>query len=85
MTRACMTRLAASLIVIAALAATSASGQSLRESAQNAVRTNPRIDVVTNNRQAVEQELARARGQYYPQVDLRAGVGPEWSENNTTR
>jgi outer membrane protein, adhesin transport system len=62
-----------------------APAQSLRESAQEAIKTNPRVDVVARNRQAVEQELARARGQYLPQVDLRAGIGPEWSDNNTTR
>jgi adhesin transport system outer membrane protein len=27
----------------------------------------------------------RARGLYLPQVDARAGVGPEWSDNATTR
>ena len=51
-----------------------AAAQSLRESAQEAIKTNPRVDVVARNRQAVEQELARARGQYLPQVDLRAGA-----------
>lgn len=77
-------RVAALAWVIGALAAP-AGAQSLRDSAQIAVKTNPRVDVVTYNRQAVEQELARARGQYLPQVDLRAGIGPEGSDNNTTR
>lgn len=63
----------------------SALAQTLRESAQEAVRSNPRVDVVAFNRQAVEQELARARGQYLPQLDLRAGGGPEWSDNGSTR
>ena len=62
-----------------------AAAQSLRDSAQAAIKTNPRVDVLTYNRQAVEQELARARGQYLPQIDLRAGIGPEGSDNNTTR
>ena len=74
--------LALALILAAAGGAT---GQTLRESAQEAVRSNPRVDVVAFNRQAVEQELARARGQYLPQLDLRAGGGPEWSDNGTTR
>jgi len=72
-------------IGVAIAAATPASAQSLRESAQTAIRTNPRVDVVTTNRQAIDQELARARGAYYPQLDLRAGIGPEWSDNSTTR
>ena len=49
--------LALALILAAAGGAT---GQTLRESAQEAVRSNPRVDVVAFNRQAVEQELARA-------------------------
>lgn len=73
------------VLVAGVLGSVTARAQSLRDSAQAAIKTNPRLDVVTNNRQAVEQELARARGQYLPQVDLRAGVGPEWSENGTTR
>ncbi|MBL8700312.1 MAG: TolC family outer membrane protein [Alphaproteobacteria bacterium] len=80
-----MTVLAIAVLAMFVLATGVAEAQSLRDSAQQAVKTNPRLDVVTNNRQAVEQELARARGQYLPQVDLRAGVGPEWSENGTTR
>ena len=67
------------------MAALPACAQTIRESAQAAIRTNPRVDVVTNNRQAIEQELARARGQYLPQVDLRAGAGPEYTYNNGTR
>jgi adhesin transport system outer membrane protein len=77
------------LVALAAIAAWGVAGgaaaQTIRESAQTAIRTNPRVEVVTNNRQAVEQELARARGQYYPQVDLRGGIGPEYTYNNNTR
>ncbi|HVK89194.1 MAG TPA: metal ABC transporter permease, partial [Kofleriaceae bacterium] len=39
------------VIGVAIAAATPASAQSLRESAQTAIRTNPRVDVVTTNRQ----------------------------------
>lgn len=89
MTAPLLRRLRVVLIVlqcsVAMAFATPGAAQSLKESAQEAIKTNPRVDVVARNRQAVEQELARARGQYYPQVDLRAGVGPEWSDNNTTR
>ena len=62
-----------------------AGAQTLRDTAREAVRTNPRIDVVARNREAVGQELARARGQYLPQIDLRVGAGPERTENATTR
>src|SRR4029453_17645327 len=74
------------LPVALTLAVVAAAGaQTPSESARTAIRPNPRVDVVTSNRQAVGQELERARGQYYPQVDLRGAIGPEWSDNSSTR
>jgi adhesin transport system outer membrane protein len=61
------------------------SAQSLRQTAQDAVRTHPRVDLVSRNREAVGQELARARGLFLPQIDLRVGGGPERSDNASTR
>lgn len=79
--------LAAFLSVLCAVGGASlpASAQTLRDTAREAVRTNPRVDVVARNREAVGQELERARGLYLPQLDLRVGGGPERSENSTTR
>ena len=62
-----------------------ASGQTLTDSVTKAVVDHPRVGVVANNRLAVESELRRARGLYYPQVDFRAAVGPEWTNNTSTR
>lgn len=62
-----------------------AMAQSLRESVATAIGGNPRIGVITTNRQAVEQELNQARALYLPQVDLRAAAGPEYTDSPTTR
>ena len=62
-----------------------APAQTLRHSAQEAVLTHPRVGLVARNREAVGQELARARGLNLPQIDLRIGGGPEWTDSATTR
>lgn len=59
--------------------------QTLQETVEKAVRTNPTIGVVTSNRQAVDQELRQARGLYLPQIDIRGAVGPEWTDSPGTR
>lgn len=58
---------------------------SLQESVAKAVSTNPRIGSLQSNRLAIDQELKQARGLYLPQVDLRAAIGPEWSDSPRTR
>jgi adhesin transport system outer membrane protein len=64
---------------------TACAAQTLQQSAVDAIRSNPRIEVVARNREAIEQEVARARGLYLPQIDLRVGAGPERTENASTR
>lgn len=63
----------------------SAEAETLRNTAQEAILSHPRVNVVARNREAVEQELARARGLFLPQVDLRVGGGPERTDNSSTR
>ena len=58
---------------------------SLQDSVAKAVSTHPRIGSLQSNRLAIDQELRQARGLYLPQVDLRAAVGPEWSDSPSTR
>ena len=58
---------------------------SVTDSVRAALQTNPEIGVVKADRRAVDQELRLARSGYLPAVDLRAAVGPEYSENSTTR
>jgi adhesin transport system outer membrane protein len=76
--------LAASALLAVSIASP-AGAQSLGEAVGLAVETNPDIGQARANRQAVDAELAQARGLYLPQVDLEASVGPEWTNDNNTR
>ncbi len=58
-------------------------GASLADTVQHTVRTNPEILQSAANRRAIDFELRQAKGLYFPQIDLRAGVGPEWSDNTS--
>ena len=62
-----------------------AQAASLSETVQQAITTNPDILRSASNRRAIGKELEQANGLYWPQVDLRAAIGPEWSNNSTTR
>ncbi len=62
-----------------------ADAASLLDSVQLALETNPEVDVVKADRLAVDQELRQARAGYFPSIDFRAGVGPEYSDTPTTR
>jgi adhesin transport system outer membrane protein len=76
---------AAALAAALSLAGTNAGAQTLQETVQKAISSSPTIGVVTNNRQAVEQELRQARGLYLPQIDAKVAGGPEWTDNASTR
>ena len=56
---------------------------SLADTVQYTVRTNPEVLQSAANRRAIDFELRQAKGLYFPQIDLRAGVGPEWSDNTS--
>ena len=58
---------------------------SLEETIQAALETNPEVGVVQADRSAIDQELRQARAQYFPSVDVRGAVGPEYSNNPSTR
>ena len=83
-----MGTLAATAVLAAALSAglaAGASGASLEETVQHALTTNPDILQAAANRRALDNELNQANGLYLPQIDFKAAVGPEWSNNSTTR
>lgn len=65
-------------------AMTPASAASLQEVVSLAISTNPEVGEVSNDRRAIDQELRQGRALYYPQIDLRAATGVEWSDNETT-
>ena len=62
-----------------------AEAASLADTVQYTIRTNPEVLQAGANRRAIDFELRQARGLYYPQIDLRAGVGPEWTRNTTIK
>ena len=75
---------AAGLAMIVDGAAAPTSAMSLQEAVSMAISTNPSVGQVSNDRRAIDQELRQGRALYYPQVDLRAASGVEWSDNVTT-
>jgi adhesin transport system outer membrane protein len=73
--------LSASVALSAVLLAGTAHAQSLSDTVRMTVETNPKILSQEHNRSAIDSELRRARSLYLPQVDMRASLGPEYTEN----
>ena len=55
------------------------------DSVAAALSYNPRLKVLQDNHQAIGFELERARGGYFPRVDLAAGYGAESYNDEITR
>ena len=66
------------------LGAGQAEAETLADSVKTAITTNPRVQSAVQSRRSIDSEVRRARGLYLPQIDLRAGDGPEYSENSFT-
>lgn len=75
------------MLAAAILIATGAAAQAgqLEEVVSGAVLSNPEVKWVVNARNAVFEEERQARGGFYPKIDFAAGIGYEWTSNNTTR
>lgn len=58
---------------------------SLPETVERTLRTHPEQLISEANREAERERLAQARAGYFPEVNLHAGWGREYSENSTTR
>jgi adhesin transport system outer membrane protein len=78
-------RIFANVIVLSVVASGGALAETLEETIEAALRTNPDIGVVQADRKAIDQELRQARALYMPSIDLRAAAGPEYSNSVTTR
>jgi len=57
----------------------------LEESIVRALQFNPDVGIVQSDRKAIDQELRQARALYMPSIDLRAAVGPEFTNSTGTR
>lgn len=71
--------------VLAALACQQAVAESLKDSVEKTINTNPDVLIDVNRRLSAEKTVDQAKGGYYPKVDLGLGIGREWSENISTR
>ncbi|RAP36438.1 MULTISPECIES: TolC family outer membrane protein [Legionella] len=56
----------------------------LNEAVQHGMISNPDVLYNTAKSLSARQGIDKAKGAYYPTVDLNAGFGREWSENPTT-
>ncbi len=59
--------------------------QSLQQAVQTALKTHPKVLASDALRRAAAQDLAQARGGYFPSVDLNLGAGRERTESPTVR
>ncbi|MEM8948695.1 MAG: TolC family outer membrane protein [Pseudomonadota bacterium] len=62
-----------------------ASADTLEDSILRALSFNPDVGVVQSDRRAIDQELRQARALYLPSIDLRAAIGPEFTNSTGTR
>ena len=58
---------------------------SVNDSVAAALSYNPRLKMLQTNHEAIGFELDRARGGYFPRVDISAGYGTEAYSDRTTR
>ncbi|HEX6015508.1 MAG TPA: hypothetical protein VFY87_27655 [Geminicoccaceae bacterium] len=52
---------------------------SIRDTVLATLDSSPEVNIVKTNRRAVDQELRQARAGYYPSLDARAAIGPEYT------
>ena len=67
------------------VAVSDANAVTLEEAVRAALKTNPDIGAVVENRRAVDYELSQARSGFLPTVDLNSSSGKEYANNSTTR
>ncbi len=58
---------------------------SLEDVVRETIVTNPDVQIVSSQRDSIEQEMEQARAGFFPQVDLGVGTGWEYSDNPATR
>ncbi|MEZ5932310.1 MAG: TolC family outer membrane protein [Alphaproteobacteria bacterium] len=73
------------MLASAFVPATPLSADTLEDSIIRALDYNPDVGVVQSDRQAIDQELRQARALYLPSLDLRAAIGPEFTNSTGTR
>lgn len=72
-------------LVCFSIASVATAMTSIDTSIEKALKYNPRLKVLQNNRDALKHELRQAFGGYLPRVDLAAGYGSEQHSDAATR
>jgi adhesin transport system outer membrane protein len=62
-----------------------ASGETLKQSIETAVKTHPRVLAAEAQRRAARQDLAQAKGAYYPNLEANVAYGKERSDTPLVR
>src|SRR3546814_11516633 len=62
----------------------SANAMTLQEAVKQEISTNPDIGIVASTREAVDQELRKARGLHFPLIGVDAGHGMGTFNDQTT-
>ncbi|MCC7487801.1 MAG: TolC family outer membrane protein [Burkholderiales bacterium] len=73
------------LALLVASAAGNAGAQALKEVVEAALATHPRVLAADAQRRAAAQDLAQARGGYFPTLDVNLGGGRERTSSPDTR
>lgn len=73
------------IIISTLLCESSAIAITLEEAIAIAVKNYPSMQEARFERNAIRGDLDTAKANYYPSIDLGAGIGPEWTDNPTTR
>lgn len=72
------------VLALTLLLAGNAYSMTITEMVNEVVNTNPAAQEQFKNYNSVYQELEKAKGGYLPKLDVYAGVGHEWVNNNNT-
>lgn len=72
-------------IALGLVMASDGNAVTLEEAVRAALKTNPDVGVVVENRRVVDQELSQARSGFLPTVDFNTSTGKEFASNTTTR
>ncbi len=60
-------------------------GVTIKQSVLDTLKTTPRLEMLKYNREAVNFDLQKSKGRYYPRIDARAGIGTEMHSDRVTR
>jgi adhesin transport system outer membrane protein len=72
-------------IILSAPTIVVAGATTLYQSVEQALSTNPQLQTLAHNSQALQHDLEQSRGAYLPSVDLSLGYGLEQHSDSTTR